>query len=308
MTNEPTVVEAEVIENDLATTVNIDALKEGVLAIDKKIEKAKSALSDYSIEDDALSALSYKDAKRYEQDLSKMLTEADNERKAFKNGYNKPLNEIERRYKEAIAPVTELHARYKAQRIRKEQEAKDAKEAELKEHYEAYAGLLVDLVPYEMLHDPKWLNATTDIVKAKNELEGLVDRIAREWSSLKNLEIEHYEEAEECFFRTLDLSAAIARNAEITAARRKIEELKAAIAPEPEPEPEPVAYEAPPVYAPAPVIEEGEPMVMVIDHCTVEQAKAIGRFCGSLTPPVTGTFKRGTLLDAYRREYINERR
>lgn len=316
---DPIEVRTEVIENDIQKAVGMEALQEGILAINAKIEKAVKAVPDYSIPDEAIAALSLKDAKRFEQDLSKMLAEADNERKAFKSAYNKPLNEIERRYKEAVEPVKALHERYKAQRIVKEQEAKDAKKAELQAHYEEFAELLAPVVPYERLHDPKWLNATTKMEKAKDELEAKVSRIAAEWDGLKALGLEFHEQAEAHFFNTLDLGAAVSYNAKLVEDRRKIEEMKAAMAQpepepetEPEPEPEPAYEPTPepepmPTYAPGPVYappaEESYPMVMVIDSCTVSQAKEIGRFCGSIG--VTGVFKRGTLLDAYRREFAN---
>ena len=150
---------------------------------------------------------------------------------------------------------------------------------------------------------------TTKLGKAMDELEARVDRIAKDWDSLKNLDIEHHAEAEAHFFKTLDLGAAIARNAEIVQERARIEEMKAAMTPEPEA----ARYEAPPippcepepipVPAYAPPVEEAVPMVMVVDACTVSQAKEIGRFCGSIG--VTGTFKRGTLAGVCRREFPN---
>lgn len=305
---------AEVIENDLQLIPSFDALRDGILAISAKIDKVVGAMPDYDITDEAMAALGYKDAKRYEQGLSKLLAEADNERKAFKNGYNKPLNEIERRYKDAVEPAKALHARYKARRVEKEQEEKDARTAEFQEHYECYAGLLAPVVPYYKLHDPKWSNLTAKMDKSKQELEAKVDAVARDWENLKTLNLEFHDQAEAHFFNTLDLGAAVAYNAKLVEDRRKIEEMKAAMAPEPEPAPapvrEPMLYpmvEPEQTPEPAPVIPEpkplGEPMVMVIDSCTVEQAKEIGRFCGSIG--VAGVFKRGTLSDIVRRE--NER-
>lgn len=307
----PEEVKAEVIENDLQLTGDAEALKEGILAINAKIEKAAKALADYEIADEALASLSYSDAKRYEQDISKLINEADNERKAFKSAYNKPLNEIERRFKEAMEPAKALHARYKEQRVNAEQEEKDAKEAELRAHYEEFAELLAPVVPYEKLHDPKWLNRSVKVADAMAELEAKVNRIAADWESLKTLDLEFFDQAEAAFFSSLDLAAAVSYNAKLVEDRRKIEELKAAMAPEPEPEPEPAPEPEPepkpapapmqtPKPAPAPTFEQPEPMVMVIDSCTVSQAKEIGRFCGSLG--VTGKFVRGTLSQAYEKE------
>ncbi|MEG0790957.1 MAG: hypothetical protein RSG23_04960, partial [Gordonibacter sp.] len=76
--------------------------------------------------------------------------------------------------------------------------------------------------------------------------------------------------------------------------------------------PAPVPEAAPtyqPDYAPAPppapVIDPDDPprpCVMVVDAATTEQMRAIGRFCGSLVPSVTGTFKLGTLDEVYAKE------
>lgn len=326
--------EARVIENDIQKAVGLDVLQEGILAINAKIDKAVKAVSDYSISDEAMSALSYKDAKRYEQELSGMVKSADDERKAFKRDYNRPLNEIERRYKEAMEPVTALHERYKAQRLAKEQEEKDAKKEALRQHYEDFAGLLVPVVPYEKLHNPKWLNLTVKMTDAEIELEEKVEEIAAHWDLLKKMNFESqgvYAEIEAHFFDTLDLDSAIKYGAKLVEDRRKIEEMKAAMAqpepepeptsepePEPMPEPEPAyepmpepepmpapAYE--PVPAPAaeapryvPSNDVAHPMVMVIGSCTVAQAVEIGLFCGSIG--VTGAFKHGTLKEVYERE------
>lgn len=318
-------VKADVIENDIQLAPSFDALKDGIIAINAKIDKANKAAKELGIADDALSALSYKDAKKHEQDLSGVINEAENERKAFKGSYNKPLKEIEQRYKDAIEPVKSLHARYKGQRVAMEQAEADAKEQGLREHYEAYAGLLVPVVPYERLHDPKWRNRSVKAADAEAELEAKVDRIAKDWESLKALSLEFYEQAEAHFFNTLDLGEAVSYNAKLVDDRRKIEELKAAMAPDPEPEPiEPMSEPEPmpvpprpmpePIPTPAPApqpiyaqpVEIAVPMVMVINACTVSQAKEIGRFCGSIG--VTGTFKRGTLAEACRKEFAGGRR
>ena len=44
------------------------------------------------------------------------------------------------------------------------------------------------------------------------------------------------------------------------------------------------------------------PCVMVIQAASIEQMQQIGRFCGSLSPRVTGKFVTGTLEEAYMKE------
>ena len=314
-------VKAEVLEPEAVTiqcaagsiAANFDALEAKVDAI----------LADYEgWEPSADSAEDVKQCKQQRKYLNALAREIDERRKAVKREYLRPLDAFEERANGIRDKIRAVSARLDAVAKEAEQAEKDAKEAELREHYEAYAGLLVPVVPYERIADPKWLNKTTKLEKAMDELEARVDRIAKDWDSLKNLDIEHHAEAEAHFFKTLDLGAAIARNAEIVQERARIEEMKAAMAPEPEA----VRYEAPPVTceadecappiplcepepipvpAYAPPVEEAVPMVMVVDACTVSQAKEIGRFCGSIG--VTGTFKRGTLAEVCRREIASGR-
>lgn len=285
-------VKAEVIEPqgsvDIACAAgsiaaNFDALEARVAAI----------LADYDgWEPSADSADDVKQCKSQRKYLNALAKELDERRKAVKREYLVPLNAFEDRANAITGAIKAVSARLDDVVKAADQAEKDAKEQELREHYEAYAGLLVPVVPYERIADPKWLNKTTKLIKAMDELEAKVDRIAKDWDALKNLDIVHRDEAEARFFETLDLGAAIARNAEIERARERIEEMKAAMQPDPEPEP---------IHQP----ENAVPMVMVISACTVEQARQIGRFCGSIG--VTGVFKKGTLQEAARREHGNPR-
>lgn len=312
-------VDAVIVEPE---TVSIECAAGSIAAnFDAMEARVDAILADYEgWEPSADNAEEVKQCKSQKKYLNALAKDIDERRKAVKREYLRPLDAFEERANGIRDKIRAVSARLDAVAKEAEQAEKDAKEAELREHYEAYAGLLVPVVPYERIADPKWLNKTTKLGKAMDELEARVDRIAKDWDSLKNLDIEHHAEAEAHFFKTLDLGAAIARNAEIVQERARIEEMKAAMEPEPEQTPEPpMAYEAAPVtceadeYAPShPVpqpapkpiyaqpVELAGPMVMIIEACTVSQAKEIGRFCGSIG--VTGTFKHGTLSEVIRRE------
>lgn len=285
-------VKAEVIEPkgsvDIECTAgsiaaNFDSLRANVAAI----------LADYDgWEPSADSADDVKQCKSQRKYLNGLDRELDERRKAVKRKWLEPYNAFEDEVNAIRGSIKAVSARLDEVVKTAEQAERDAKEQELREHYEAYAGLLVPVVPYERIADPKWLNKTTKLLKAMDELEAKVDRIAKDWGALKGLGLVHRDEAEARFFETLDLGAAIARNAEIERARERIEEMKAAMQPDPEPEH-------------VPQMENAVPMVMVISACTVEQARQIGRFCGSIG--VTGVFKKGTLEEVARREHGNPR-
>lgn len=286
---EPEVVSIECSAGSIAA--NFDAMEARVDAI----------LADYEgWEPSASSTEDVRQCKAQRKYLNALAKDIDERRKAVKREYMHPLEAFEDRANCIRDKIKAVSARLDAVAKEAEQAEKDAKEAALREHYEAYAGLLVPVVPYERISDDRWLNKTTSLSKAMQELESRVEKIAADWEALKNTPMEFYAEAEACFFNALDLGAAISHNAKLVADRDRIEAMKAAMAPEPDPTSRPVVEPTPePAYERP--CEEAVPMVMLIDACTVSQAKEIGRFCNGMG--VTGAFKRGTLADVARREY-----
>lgn len=325
-------VVAEVIEEQEASSLiviyapssieaNFDALEKRVR---KTVELYKGATYDLTKAD------KIKEAKNDRTYLNGLKNEIEERRKAVKREYNKPLAAFEKRCKEITSIIDGASDGIKAQLDEAEERRRAGARATLEAHYREFAELLAPVVPYERLHDDKWLNKSFGEVKAKKALEAKVSKLAGDWETLKSqFEGEpYYEEAERELFATLDLGAAItaARKAAEEAAR--IAELKAAMEPDPEPEPEP---EPEPKPAPAgnwypggsPMQEIGErigpapvprpaprpaaapqpsaatPCVMVIDSATTEQMQSIGRFAGSIG--VSGVFKRGTLQQVYER-------
>lgn len=275
-------VKAEVIEPQGSVYIectagsiaaNFDSLRANVAAI----------LADYDgWEPSADSADDVKQCKSQRKYLNGLDRELDERRKAVKRKWLEPYNAFEDEVNAIRGSIKAVSARLDEVVKTAEQAERDAKQAELESHYEAYAGLLVPVVPYQRLADARWLNKTTNIHKAMEELEAKVDRIAADWAALKAVPLEFRDEAEAVFFETLDIGQAVSRNARLVADRARIDEMQAAMEPEPSG-------------------EEAFPMVMVIGACTVSQAKEIGRFCGSIG--VTGAFKRGTLEEVYRREH-----
>lgn len=141
------------------------------------------------------------------------------ERIAIAKKYKEPLDAFENRVKQIDAYIKKVSEGIDIQVKDFEQRQKNAKKQRLQEHYEAYAGLLVPVVPFERIFDPKWLNATENEIKVHKSIENIVDDIAGDWNSLKKMQnnITHYAEAEACFFRTLDLASALSESERIDA-------------------------------------------------------------------------------------------
>lgn len=206
-------VVAEVIEeqeaSDLVVTyspsvisANFDALEAHVRAKVADYEGAK-----YDLTKDE----SIKEAKHDRSYLNGLKSEIEERRKAVKREYNKPLAAFEKRCKEITAIIDGASDGIKAQLDEAEERRRAGARAALEAHYREFAELLAPVVPYERLHDDKWLNKSFGEAKAKKALEEKVSAVARDWDTLKAQRdsMAHYEVAERELFRTLDLGAAL---------------------------------------------------------------------------------------------------
>ncbi len=236
-------VVAEVIEEqgapDLVVTyspsvisANFDAMEDSIRAKVADYEGAKYDLTrDESI----------KEAKNDRLYLNGLKNEIEERRKAVKREYNKPLAAFEKRCKEITSIIDGASDGIKAQLDEAEERRRAGARAALEAHYREFAELLAPVVPYERLHDDKWLNKSFGEVKAKKALEEKVSAVARDWDTLKAQRdsMAHYEVAERELFRTLDLGSALnaARAADEEDAR--IAAMREAVESKPAPRPAP---------------------------------------------------------------------
>ena len=330
--DKPIEVEAEVIE-DKGLTVSFTpaAIDANFDALDARVEELIAGYAEARY--DLTSSDEIKQAKRDRTYLNGIAKEIDERRKAVKREYMRPLEDFEARANAITAKVKKASSNIKEQLDEAEERRKDRAYGILKDYYEDLAGMLAPVVPYERIHDEKWLNKTFGEMKAKAAIDEKVAKVATDWETLQAQRetLPRYEVAEREFFASLDLGAALNAAREAQEADERIAGMRAemaeygrnemppdtepetAPAPEPTPEPEPAPQAAPapePVPAPAPqvaapvAVPGGRyvPCVMVIQAASIEQMQQIGRFCGSLSPRVTGKFVTGTLEEAYMKE------
>lgn len=311
-------IEAEVIEDGLAVksfAIDIDEVKRHVLDMTAALDKAARAVADLDVGDAALEAMSYRDVKRFEQGISGEIREADAARLKFSKEWKKPLAEAEARFRAELEPARELHARYRARRVELDERDREERRERLRAYYEDMAPMIAlpldgqnrALVPFERILDEKWLNRSAKEPAAEAEIDARCASIAEGERSLDGLGLAHAAEAKAAYWETLDIQAAIARDRELTAAEERARALEAERAAQAEQERSREAESEThgPANGQAPQKAEAPkrkgapgPCVMVIDSATTEQMREIGRFCGSLVPPVTGRFVRGTVMEA----------
>lgn len=246
-------VVAEVVEEQEASSLivtyapssieaNFDALEKRVR---KTVELYKGATYDLTKAD------KIKEAKNDRSYLNGLKNEIEERRKAVKREYNKPLAAFEKRCKEITSIIDGASNGIKAQLDEAEERRRAGARAALEAHYREFAELLAPVVPYERLHDDKWLNKSFGEVKAKKALEEKVSAVARDWDTLKAQRdsMAHYEVAERELFRTLDLGSALnaARAADEEDAR--IAAMREAVESKPAPRPAPRRRAEPAVAA-----------------------------------------------------------
>lgn len=284
-------VVAEVIEEqeapDLVVTyspsvisANFDAMEASIRAKAADYEGAK-----YDLTKDE----SIKEAKNDRHYLNDLKNEIEERRKAVKREYNKPLADFEKRCKEITSIIDGASDGIKAQLDGAEERRRAGARAALEAHYREFAELLAPVVPYERLHDDKWLNKSFGEVKAKKALEEKVSAVARDWDALKAQRgsMAHYEVAERELFRTLDLGSALnaARAADEEDAR--IAAMREAVESRPAPRPAPRRQAEPAVAARPELSCAWTVEVPSATRSQMEQLAAALRERG-----ITGTIKR----------------
>lgn len=248
-------VVAEVIEeqesSSLIVTYAPSSIEANFDALEKRVRKTVELYEGATY--DLTKADKIKEAKNDRSYLNGLKSEIEERRKAVKREYNKPLAAFEKRCKEITSIIDGASDGIKAQLDEAEERRKVGARAALEAHYREFAELLAPVVPYERLHDDKWLNKSFGEVKAKKALEEKVSAVARDWDTLKAQRdsMAHYEVAERELFRTLDLGSALnaARAADEEDARiaamREAVESKPAPCPAPRRQAEPAAAARP---------------------------------------------------------------
>lgn len=170
-------------------------------------------------------------AKTDRANLNKLAAAIDAKRKEMKAVYLQPYAEFEAQAKELTEMVKTQVAEIDAQVKAFDNFRKEEKLAKIKaEIYTPMIDTLAELVPYERLHDPKWLNVTCSINTIGAEMAQKIERIVSGLDAIDKLDLEEAltEQAKSVFLKDFDLAAAIRETERIMAEREKLERYQAA--------------------------------------------------------------------------------
>ena len=165
------------------------------------------------------------EAKRDRANLNKLADAIDTKRKEMKAVYLAPYEQFEAQAKELTAMVKEQSAEIDAQVKTYEKFKKGEKLEQIRtELYAPMIGKLAGLVPYEALHDPKWLNATTSMSAVSEALGAKIDRIISGLDAIDKLDYpaDIVEYTKGVFLRDFDLAEAIAEKDKMVKQREEL--------------------------------------------------------------------------------------
>lgn len=169
-------------------------------------------------------------AKKDRATLNKLVDAIDTARKEKKAQYLAPYEEFERQAKELAALVKEQAAAIDTQVKAFDEDRKNKKLEDIRAIYAEKIGNLAALVPYERLHDARWLNVTTSMPSIETALTEKIDGITAALASIDalGLDAELATVIKTEYLATFDLAAALAKKDSILAQREELAKLKAA--------------------------------------------------------------------------------
>lgn len=229
------------------------------------------------------------EAKKDRANLNKLATAIDAKRKEMKALYLAPYEQFEAEAKELVAMIKTVSAEIDAQVKAYDDFRKQEKQQFIVEQlYKPLIGNLAELVPYERLHNPKWLNVTTSVSEVGDELARAVEKIESGLKAIDQLNLEAYiaERVKSVFLKNFDLAAAIAEKERIEAEREKLERYRAAQQAQaadvkPQAISAPVNEEQPTQPAQRPTVEQAEEKVYTVTfriHVTKAQLDGLGAY------------------------------
>lgn len=113
-------------------------------------------------------------AKQDRATLNKVSDAINNEKKRIKNELLKPYVDFENKCKELMAIVDDASKTIDKQVKEFEEKEQNEKKEQIKAIFETYIGQLKDLIDFEFIFNPRWLNKTFTMKKIEEEINHLV--------------------------------------------------------------------------------------------------------------------------------------
>lgn len=168
-------------------------------------------------------------AKKDRANLNKLADAIDAKRKEMKAVYLQPYSEFEAQAKELTAMVKSYSDSIGAQVKAFDDFKKQQKREEIKKLFEQIFGDLAKLVPFERIENPKWLNVTTSITAASEEIAEFADRIEKGLDAIDKMGAppEIIDHLKSSFLKRFDLAEVLAEKERFEKQREELARVNA---------------------------------------------------------------------------------
>jgi len=219
---------AIIIKTDATLGTIDDNFAELKVAVAKKVMKYQGLI--FADED-------IKDAKSTKSELSSMINTIETSRKAIKKKWNDPYMDFEKRVKEVVAliekPMIDIDVQIKdfeeRRKIKKEAEVRLQKTKLLSAVSEEHQAFVLGC---GIAWDERWLNATMTMNKVTEDIQGQIDHIISEVTSLQDIceGDEMLPDLLGVYMTTKDLASSLQKRKTIMAERETVRKMQEAAA------------------------------------------------------------------------------
>lgn len=161
-------------------------------------------------------------AKKDRAVLNKFTQALNDERIRIGRIYESPYKKFTSEVNEVITTV-EIARKQIDQTIKQhEEEIRREKEGELKNHFAVQVKELRNLIDYDRISNDRWLNASYPLKRAKEEIDGILEKIRRELTTIEHLDNVEKSTIKAFYFRCLDLGAALDEHQRLLSEKERI--------------------------------------------------------------------------------------
>lgn len=162
-------------------------------------------------------------AKNDRAELNKLLAAIEERRKRVKEIINQPYADFEKELKEVTALISEQIAEIDSQVKVFEDQQKEDKRKKIRAAYDEAIGELTDILPFEKVFNPRFLNKTYKLETAVAEVKQKIEKVRADLGTIDSVCGKYKLNAKDVYVRTLDLSKALAEEKRLKELEEKME-------------------------------------------------------------------------------------
>ena len=152
---------------------------------------------------------SIKEAKADRATLNKFKNAIEDRRKEIKKQCMAPYEEFEKKIKDIVAMIDEPILAIDGQIKEYDRIKKEEKQDAIKQFYTDKVADLKDLVPFDKVFNPRWLNVTYKETDIQKEITDLFIKVEDDMKVISELQSEYELQIKDIYLREFDLTAAL---------------------------------------------------------------------------------------------------